>query len=73
MQIELGGTGPDRNPGDAGVRGLLIQAAIPLPPPGGCAEAGGEDFRVIDVEYLHDLLRLEMSSRGLAGEGGALR
>eukprot|EP00903_Cladosiphon_okamuranus_P015217 g14064.t2 len=71
-KIELGGAGPDRNPGDAGVRGLLIQAAIPLPPPGGCAEAGGEDFRIIDVEYLHDLLRMEMSSKGLAGEDGAL-
>lgn len=73
QQIELGDCGPTRNPGDAGVRGLLIQAAIPLPAPGGCAEAGGEDFRIIDAAHLHELLRAEIASRGLSAEGATLR
>lgn len=72
-QIDLAGSGPSRNPGDAGVRGLLIQAAIPLPAPGGCAEAGGEDYRIIDPAYLQVLLRAEIASRGLGGEGAPLR
>ncbi|CAM9536402.1 unnamed protein product [Pylaiella littoralis] len=71
-KISLGGSGPARNTGDPGVRGLLIQAAIPLPAPGGCAEAGGEDFRIIDTAYLHELLRADLSSRGLGGEGAPL-
>lgn len=51
-QIELGLDGPGRDPGDATVRGLLIRAAIPLPPPGGSTDAGGQDFRIIDAAYL---------------------
>ncbi|CAM9255832.1 unnamed protein product [Scytosiphon promiscuus] len=71
-KIDLAGSGPSRNPGDAGVRGLLIQAAMPLPAPGGCAEAGGEDYRIIDPAYLQLLLRAEIASRGLGGEGAPL-
>ena len=51
-QIDLGDSEPVRNMRDMAVRGLLVQAATPLPSPGGCAEAGGQDFRIIDLGYL---------------------
>lgn len=47
------------------MRALLVEVAIPLPAPGGCAEAGGEEFRIIDVEHLLEILRM--------GQPGAMR
>lgn len=51
-QVDLCLGGPPRSYGDSAVKDMMIQSAIPLPPPGGCVDAGGQDFRLIDVTCL---------------------
>lgn len=51
-QIDLRGRGPARNMVDMNVQGLLASSGIPLPEPGGSAEAGGQGFRVMDLDHL---------------------
>ncbi|CAM9538956.1 unnamed protein product [Ascophyllum nodosum] len=70
-KIDLGDSEPVRNMRDMAVRGLLVQAATPLPSPGGCAEAGGQDFRIIDLGYLQELIEVAVA-RGDQGKGGSL-